>query len=296
MDDAPERPHYDLPSINSGPDHCPSWLLRAYDLSGGISMRQGRGAPWALRLFIGMLLHMPVEDRDGHFHRYRFPIHPDPDWPDVPALSTWLFPGKRGWTNKSRDWYKLPEALHTIRRDLAYMPTKMLDGEYLISVLVPTLIPNSPGSNSVEFLARVPGKGGGGARLDWQALCDYGTQGAVIYRTYLSAMALLDRSARAGHPITETIAAPELDTDGKPRRGKNGRVIRSNTSTVPNPAARYVPAMSDADLTRMIGLDPKERVYRARARGAFERLDSDGHIHLVKAGGKVRIFGPDPRP
>ena len=296
MDHAPERPHYNLPSLNSGPDHCPSWLLRAYDLSGGISMRQGRGAPWALRLFIGMLLHMPVEDRNGHFHRYRFPIHPDPDWPDVPALAKWLFPGRRGWTNKARDWYKLPQALNVIRRDLAYMPTTLHDGEYLISVLVPTLIPNSPGSNLVEFMARVPGGGAGGARLDWHVLCEYGTEGAVIYRTYLSAMALLDRSAHKGHPITQSIAAPEMDKDGNCRRRRNGSLIRSKTETVLNPATRFVPAMTDADLTRMIGLDPKVRVYRVRARRAFERLDADGHIDLDKTGGKVRIFGPDPRP
>ena len=294
MDKSPQRPSIDLPPISVGADHCPHWLLWLFDQAGGVSMRQGRGAPWALRLFIGALLHMPVADRDGRFHTYRLPLYPDPEWPDVPAVIEWLFPGNRRWRNKTRDWHKLPEALNTIKNRLSHVPVTGADGaQYLMSLLVPTVIPTSPDANLIEFMIRLPGAAAGGARLDWSVLSAYGTEGAVIYRAYLSAVAMMDKSARGGHPITSQIATPLLGGDGKPIRGRGGRVARSKTDVETNPSARYVPALTDADLTRLIGLDPTNRHRRRRAREAFERLDADGHIELVQVGGgRVKIFGP----
>ena len=54
-----------------------------------------------------------------------------------------------------------------------------------------------------------------------------------------------------------------------------------------------VQALSDADLARLIGLDPAVRVNLTRARRAFEQLEADGVFEGEwTKGGKMRVFGP----
>ena len=36
-------------------------------------MRQGRGAPWELHLWIGAILHLPIAQRDSNWHVLRLP-------------------------------------------------------------------------------------------------------------------------------------------------------------------------------------------------------------------------------
>ena len=62
---------------------------------------------------------------------------------------------------------------------------------------------------------------------------------------------------------------------------------------VANPATRFSPKLTDADLARMIGLDPTDKRRRLDARRAFERLATEKVIDLRRdAGGrKMRIFG-----
>ena len=95
-------------------------------------------------------------------------------------------------------------------------------------------------------------------RLDWPRLCQYGTKSASLYRAYLSVAAFMDQSARRGHAITAEIDAPIMFPGGRPKRRKGGAVERSAHYRVPNPAARYVAPLSDADLARMIGFDPDD--------------------------------------
>ena len=146
----------------------------------------------------------------------------------------------------------------------------------------------------VEFTIRIPRNAARGARLDWRLLCHYGTKSAALYRAYLSASAHLDQAARGGHPVTPKIGAPVLDDKGEPRRRKGGGIVRSRHETVPNPSARYVPFLTDADLARMIGFDPDNRRRRHDAREAFERLSADGVLDLRRARRGSQFFGRRP--
>ena len=277
--DAPAPPgQLDLPGLGPVVGTCPSWLLWMYDRAGGDSLAQGRGAPWPMRFFIGALLHLPILRRDGEWHTIRIPTQ------DAIA---WIHP--HGWANRRRDWDRFPAALEAMRERLAYVP---VPGIGSVAMMFPSVIPRVLTDPFVEFTIRIPTRAARGASIEWPRLCDYGTQSAALYRAYLSVAAYLDRSARSGNPITTEIAAPELDRQGKPRRRKGGQVVRSRTATVPNPAARYVATLTDADLARMLGLDPTVRVYRLRARRALEQLEADRVIAIEREEAGLRLFGP----
>lgn len=283
-----------LPGFEPAVTMCPSWLLWLYDRAGGESMTAGRGAPWDLHLFVSSFLHLGIDQRDGHWKTLRFPhlVEHEADWPEpgTPSVERWLFPD--GWANKRRDWSKIGEALEQMRRELGYVPVN--GGR--IALVVPSAIPGSRDFPFIEFTIRVPPVAASGARLDWDTLRRYRLESATLYRAYLSAIAFLDRSARRGHGITSEIGAPVLKPDGKPKRRKGGSIIRSETNLIPNRHARYVQAMDDSDLTRLIGLNPDIRDHRYKARKAFERLHADGVIDLRMDRKEYRIFGPRKKP
>ena len=281
---------------------CPSWLLWAFDATGGESLAQGRGAPWPLRLFVGAMLHLPIAARDGRWTPIRaptfdtardewlamFPAADAESLPDpVPGVVSWLHP--KGWANRRRDWRQLPAALDDMLARLAYVPVA---GFGDVAMMFPSVIPRERSDPFVEFTIRIPASAARGARLDWRLLCHYGTQSAALYRAYLSASAHLDQSAHGGHPVTAQIGAPVLDDAGNPRRRKSGALVRSAHDTVPNPSARYAPFLSDADLARMIGFDPDDRFRRRDAREAFKQLFADGVIDLHHGRHGWRMFGP----
>ena len=278
--DAPDEPKGQLflPGMGPSVTTCPSWLLWLFDEAGGQSMAQGRGAPWSMRLFIGAMLHLKVADRTGQWRTLRFPVE---------EVIQWLHPD--GWANRRRDFDKFPAALDAMRRQLSYVP---VPGVGSVAMMFPSVIPRSPSDPLVEFTIRIPDSAAHGARIDWPTLCKYGTDSASLYRAYLSATALLDRSAHKGHPITRLLPAPETRPDGKPKRRKGGSIVRSTTELIPNPQGRFVAPLTEADLARMIGLDPDRKQYRHRAREAFERMAADGVIELVREGKGFRLFGP----
>ena len=277
----PSQPQLALPGFEAVIEGSPSWLLWMFDAGGGERTSRGRGAPLPMRLFIGALLHLKVNDRDSQWHKI---VRPTED------VIRWLHPS--GWKNRRRDWDRFPQALDAMREQFAYVP---IPGLGSVAMMFPSIIPRAPTDPVVEFTIRVPSKAAAGARIDWPRLCRYGTNSAPLYRAYLSTAAHLDRSARRGHPITERIAAPVLNDDGNPKRRKGGRIVRSAHDTEPNPAARFVRPLTDADLARMIGFDGDNRKHRFWARKAFERLDADGVIDLQREGRSWRIFGPGPR-
>ena len=277
---APPRQQMDLFHLEPMIAGCPSWLLWLYDKAGGESMAQGRGAPWPLRLFVGALLHLAIHNRDGEWHALRFPTE---------QVIAWLHPD--GWANKRRDWKRLPAALDAMRERLAYVDVRGLGS---VAMLVPSVIPRAPGDPLVEFTVRIPQVAAQGASIDWPTLCQYGKESAALYRAYLSAIAFMDRAAHKGHGITKMIGMPEVDDRGKLKRRKGGALVRSSTELIDNKAARYVKALDDRDLTRMIGFDPDNRSLRQNAREAFERLHADKVIDLQREGRGVRIFQPFP--
>lgn len=255
-----------------------SWLLDLYDRSGGQSMRQGRGAPWDLRLFIGAMLHLKIEQRDGNPHALQFPTE---------KVIEWLHPD--GWPNRARDWKKFPQALERLNTKLGAV---YIEGLGRVQLIFVTVRPQKPTDPLVEFVLRIPKTAANGARIDWPTKLRYGNRSAILYRSYLSAVEFMHHSAHDGQPITEMIGKPLLNKDGKVRRGKGGKVLRSKTEFIPNPAQRYVRGLTEGELTEMIGMNPANRDHRRNTREAFERLDTDNAISLERDGKVWRIFGP----
>ena len=287
----PQRPQ--LPGFASVPA-CASWLLDLYDRAGGRSMRQGRGAPWDLRLFVYALLHLHVSDRDGLWRTIDVPHLPDhaKRLEDATgerrlSVSEWLHGPK--WSNARRDWHLLPEALDRLAGGLGrvYLP-----GVGDVLIVTASAIPRSRTDPVVQFSVRIPGAAAHGDRIDWPTLTEYGRQSAVLFRAYLSAVAWMGKSARYGMPLTAEIPQAVRYAGGRPKRRQGGRIVRSG-NLEPNPLARFVGALCEHDLTAMIGFDPQSRDHRRQARAAWRRLHDDGVIDLrVEAGGRFRIFGP----
>lgn len=284
-----------LPGFEPPLVDCPSWLLWLYDRAGGESLAQGRGAAWDLHLFVSAFLHLPVAARTGDWRKLTFPVTEAVarDWPDpaAPSIESWLHPD--GWANYRRDWRRLPEALHRMASNLAYVP---IPGVGSVAMVFPSAIPETREHRFVEFTLRVPRAAAAGASVDWQRLRRYRLESAALYRAYLSAAALQDRTAHRGRAITAELGVPLLDRAGKTRRRKGGRVMRSKSERQPNPLARFVRPLTDAELARLIGFDAGDKRRRHDARKAFERLDADGVLDLRRDGSGVRLFGPDGNP
>ena len=285
---------------------CPSWLLSLYDQASGHGRgrhSRGAGAPWALRLYVGALLSVPVQDRDGGDKRFSIPVG---------RIATWLHPG--GWdrSNRRRDWGRFRAELrsldqlrivHRIWSGDAACPAPRI-GCSSATAAKPQLlalrvvdVPGIPeewdrGRALTVFRVSIPRSAARGARVDWSLLTRYGLESACLYRAYLSASAVLDHSARCGHAITRTIGAPVLDAAGN-RKFKDGRPVRNRQEQIANPAARYVGFLSDDDLRRMVGLHDDHPQNRARARSAIERLQEDRVIEIERrADGCIRFFSP----
>ena len=266
----------------------PSWLLALFDSTGEVSMHPGRGAPWALRLFVYSCLHVRTEERDG-----RSVILP---W-TLADIENMLWPN--GWdrANRRRDWRQF----RTVMKRLSALRPSIVgpDGlEYLVEVVSVPVVPRK-WSRTAKMPVRVaiPASAAAGARIaDWPLLLQHGAESAPLFRAHLAAVAILDYAARRGHGITQTIEAVVTREDGRPVRRKGGHLVRDPARKIPNPAARFVGRLTDDDLRRAIGLTARTRTNRARARRAFERLASDGMIDLQReSDGTVRIFAPSRR-
>ena len=287
---AEDRAPY-LPRFEPGASGCPSWLLGLFDRAGGRSLAQGRGAPWALRLFIGALLHVRVTQRTGLPVALTFPVK---------EVAAWLHPGRGGWSNRRRDWYRLPEALAmlgTLRVPIEVLAT--VNGEErefrpVALVSCPDPPPEWRGGDArVTFDVRVPAEAAYGARIDWPALCRCGAKSAAEYRLYLALAAVMHRTAFHGAPITRRIGAPELNAHGRPKRKPGGALVRSRKVLIEHPKVALVRTLTDRDLARFIGFDPEDRRRRFEALCAVERLNKDHVIDVEHvAPGRVRIFGP----
>lgn len=260
-----------------------SWLLNLYDKVGGAANQRGRGAPWSMRLFIGGLLHVPIDQRDGEGHY--FPVPTD-------EVIRWLYPNGK-WTSKYSRWESFTEALKEVNR-LGWISVPDVGSVHVFGVSV---IPEKPSDPFVEFIARVPSSAAHGARIDWPKLCAYGKESAPLYRAYLTACEFMHSSANNGQPVTEVIGEALTKPDGTLIRKKGGKAVRSQTEFVPNPAVRYVTGLTKAQLTKAIGLDASSRSNQAATMKAFEQLAADDVIDLQKKGRgqyqKFFLFAPN---
>ena len=274
-----EPPKLWLPGMEPEIPGCPSWLLVLFEQAGGVSSRQGRGAPWPMHIFIAAFLHLHIGDRNGEWRQLRFSRE---------YVESWLHPD--GWdkSNRRKHWHRFPEALHAVDRLRVYVP-----GVGDVRLVGVDTIPQKPTDALVDLRVRIPRAAAHGARIDWPTLCKYRRVSSAQYRAYLSVVALMDRTARKGAPITKQIGTPILKADGQPKRKRDGRIVRSAAALIPHPNAGMAPALTDADLARGIGLDPAVRVHLTRARRAFERLAADGIIDTERTkDGKLRLYGP----
>ena len=274
-----EPPEFRLPSLEPEISGCPSWLLALFEQAGGVSSRQGRGAPWPMHIFISAFLHLNIGDRNGEWRQLRFSRE---------YVESWLHPD--GWDrhNRRKHWHRFPEALHAVDRLRVYVP-----GVGDVRLVGVDTIPQKPTDSIVDFRVRIPRTTAHGARIDWPTLCKYRRASSPLYRAYLSVVALMDRTAHKGAPITRQIGTPILKADGQLKRKRGGRIVRDNETLIVHPQAGMVQALSDADLARLIGLDPAVRVNLTRARRAFEQLEADGVFEGEwTKGGKMRVFGP----
>ena len=258
----------------------PSWLLSVYDQAGGVTDTRGRGAPWALRLFVGALLSLPIEFRDGRDQRMAL---------TTGALGRWLLPG--GWDRRPAAFDRLLEALR--RLDRLRVPV----GRGRLRVVDCLVEPSgyNRGRDPVVLRVSIPGGAARGAPVDWDRLTGYGAESAPIYRAYLSVCTVLDYAARSGRALTQSIPAPVLDAKGQPRRRKGGKIVRSPVARVPNPAARYVGWLSANDVRRMVGLAADHHENRRRALDALQRLEDDKLVSIERGTGRqrglVRLWG-----
>ena len=274
-----EPPELWLPGMEPEIPGCPSWLLVLFEQAGGVSSRQGRGAPWPMHIFIAAFLHLNIGDRNGEWRQLRFSRE---------YVESWLHPD--GWDkdNRRKHWHRFPEALHAVDRLRVYVP-----GVGDVRLVGVDTIPQKPTDALVDLRVRIPRAAAHGARIDWPTLCKYRRVSSVQYRAYLSVVALMDWTARKGAPITREIGKPILKADGSPKRKRGGRIVRSTAALIPHPNASLVQAFTDADLARLIGLDPNKRNNPGRARGAFEQLEADGIFEGEwTKDGKLRLYGP----
>ena len=271
-----------LPGFEGVSAAIPSWLLAVYDSTGGPTSSRG-GAPWLLRLFVGSLLSLPLEFRDGRSQSMTL---------TTGQLAKWLQPA--GWNRRAADFEKLRAALLGLQ-DLR-VP---LAGGGLLQVVTCKLLPTvfDRGRSPVIVAVSIPGGAARGAPVDWELLHRYGAESAGLYRAYLSVSAVVDYSARGGRALTKTIPAPVVDASGQPKRRRGGKMLRSKVDRIPNPAERYVGWLSPDDLRRMVGLKADHRENRRRARSDLERLEADGVVvveHGTSANrNRVRLWGPD---
>lgn len=118
----------DLPELT--PKGLASWLLDLFNRASGQSIRQGRGAPWDMRLFVGALLHLPIAQRDGQWHPLSLPTE---------EIIGWLYPD--GWHNQRRDWQRLLDALFRMNRELGFVE---IEGLGYVQVVGAIIVPKKP--------------------------------------------------------------------------------------------------------------------------------------------------------
>ena len=139
---------------------------------------------------------------------------------------------------------------------------------------------------------RTPPEAAAGMRIDWARFRREAATSSIRARAYLSLMALLDRSARNGEPITRQIRAPVSPVDGgRTVRASGGRLVRDG-ELVDNPAARYAPLLRESDVAAFVGMDStrKSRFDARAAIGAFAS-EPDPVVELIPDRGGWRVYG-----
>ena len=134
------------------------WVTDLYTTAGGIGSSRGRGATWDEALFVGALLHLRVDDRNGRPRQIAVKAR---------EIESWLFPSGR-MPHPGRDWHKLPEALLRVDQMRIHLPAINAD----VRVVAIDSIPMDR-DGYVSFHLVLPTDAAHGPRIDWQTLIRY---------------------------------------------------------------------------------------------------------------------------
>ena len=171
--------------------------------------------------------------------------------------------------------------VHLIRRSLAYVSYKerrALAGALKTIYRAPT---EAAAHDALEAL-----EAGAWPRFRREAAAS-----AIRACAYLSLQALLDRSARKGHPITRQIRSVSVSPEtGKPLRAPRGGFVRGGP-LVPNPAARFAPFLPERHLAAFVGRASSRKALRdARAAVLAFSRGPDPVVELVPERGGWRVY------
>ena len=257
---------------------CPSWLLEMYRHCARGGSGGAKGLAWSFRFVVGGLVHLEYDDRDGRVRHLRFAVE---------ELIDWLELVKAGrWPHRARDYPRLAAALDETGR---YEVT--LDGR-------PCWVVSSDGLPAVfeagaacTLAVRVPPGAAVGMRIDWPRFRREAAASAIRARAYLSLQALLDRSARKGHPVTRQIRSVSVSPEtGKPLRAPGGDFVRRGP-LVPNPAARYAPFLPERHLAAFVGrASSRAALHDARAAVLAFSREPDPVVELARERGGWRVY------
>ena len=261
------------------------WVTDLYTTAGGINNSRGRGATWDEALFVGALLHLRVDDRNGRPRQIAVKAR---------DLESWLFPSGR-MPHPGRDWHKLPEALQRVDQMRILLPAV---SAYVRVVAIDSIPSDRDGY--VSFRLVIPSGSALGPRIDWPTLVRYRSRSGPSYRAYLASQVILDRTARNGRPVTRLIPARVLGPDDKPVWYQDSAGTRRprrswGAGTEPHPLAHTVSSYTARDLAAIIAIGETGRAVKA-----FRQLHDDGIIELVQEGhGRshtFRIYGAAAAP
>lgn len=234
-------------------------MLRRYWAGYGFDAQRSKGVAMPHRFLMALLLQLAAKARAERTTRLVVPAsevlrwaYPDGhgqlrrDWANV-SRGLWLagalwIGGGDGFAHRLIDIPRIPDSAEAWRT-----------GSVEIGVSLPSL------KDTASL------KGG---RVQYEQLARYGHSDGAAYRAYLSAQAVLDRTARRGHPTKRSASSRQV-----------GRV----------------PSFDSDELAALAGLDSRRHnEYRRRAIAAFETLAHDGLIDLEHdtTADVWRLFGP----
>ena len=197
-------------------DSCPAWLIEMYRRADAVQRIRGP-MPMSFSILLGALVSVRIEDRTGREIVDRHSLD---------EVIGWCHP--QGWRQRVRDWANLDRAFEELP---SY---RITIGDYRFWTVIGEGLPTRyERGASVLLRKRVPASAARGIRINWPQLVAY-RPSALLTRAYLSVHAVLDRSARYGHPLTRQMYAPILRADGQPLRAHDGRIVRSG-ERVANP-------------------------------------------------------------
>ena len=263
----------------------PALPLYMYDSAGGKSLKQGRGAPLSLRLWVEMMLAVPQQRRVFGANTLTLTLR---------ELRDWLWPN--GWPSRRDALPRLQLAMFQadqLRIEIPYGKGRTL----YRAVSFRGLLPNDAGLDDVIIVdVHPPESSSSGALVHKPSLRALGVKSALEYRAELGLAYLWDKyGSRKGtfeqHMRPVVKRDPRgfmIDSDGKALLERNGKpsALNNHPRAVPildnsgnlqyerNPRADCYPVLSNDDIVRLCFPDDlpssasksahRQRLYNAR--------------------------------